>query len=280
MKKFFCSLFFLLPFLLPAQLVKTLKKTIELKMPGKVYTSKNTGGDSLPGTKGAAVAWDPLQKKYYAAFAGNMSFPLAVFDATGKRLSDESLTTMIDTRGLWYSPKMKKICGNGYNDLGWFSYELDRKGIPEDYEFIAEGKIQPDNNSIGVLNTESNMVCFLDGQYIVVYGSDFMEDDESETRLYPGISRKEDIDEEDEGDFLGDDYNFTVLIYTGIPKAEFGLINAAKKEVELYNQKTGLMTQILRLPADLELWKSFNFGYANGIYWAFNQGARTWVGYK
>ena len=44
------------------------------------------------------------------------------------------------------------------------------------------------------------MVCFLDGQYIVVYGSDFMEDDESEIRLYPGISRKEDIDEEDEGD--------------------------------------------------------------------------------
>src|SRR5258706_8069777 len=107
MKKIFFTLLLMLPFLLNAQLVKTLKKTIELKMPGKVYVSVNTGNDSMPGTRGAAVIWHPVQKKYYAAFAGNWDYPLAVFNSTGQILSGEELTTKEDLRGLWYNPKLK-----------------------------------------------------------------------------------------------------------------------------------------------------------------------------
>ena len=119
MKKLILSLLLALPFLLQAQLVKTLKKTIELKMPGKVFVSILTGKDSLPGTRGGAVVWHPLQKKYYAAFAGNWKFPMAVFDISGKLLSNEDLTTFEDLRGMWYVPKLKKICGNGYSEIGW-----------------------------------------------------------------------------------------------------------------------------------------------------------------
>ena len=280
MKKIFFILFLLLPFLLPAQLVKTLKKTIELKMPGIVYTSKNTGGDSLPGTRGGAVAWHPLQKKYYAAFAGNLSYPLAVFDGSGKRLSAEDLTTMVDTRGLWYNATMKKICGNGYKDIGWFSYEPDSKGIPTDYDLYAEGMNQPDNNSIGVFNSSSNMVYFLSGQHIYVYNNEAMQEEDSTIRLYPGINKKEDIEEDDDGEYVGEDYSSNVLVYTGIPKAEFGLLNVSEKQVELYNRKTGLLTQKLKFPADLPTWPAFNFSYSNGTYWAFDQDKRTWTGYK
>jgi hypothetical protein len=70
------------------------------------------------------------------------------------------------------------------------------------------------------------------------------------------------------------------LIFTGFPKAEFGLLNTNLKQVELYNRKTGLMTQKLKLPEAIELWKAFNFTYTNGIYWSFNQDTRIWTGYK
>lgn len=280
MKKIFFSLLLALPFLLNAQLVKTLKKTIELKMPVKSYTSANTGNDSMPGTRGAAVAWHPIQKKYYVGFAGNYSYPMAVFDVAGKRLSDDDLTTMEDLRGLWYNPKLKMICGNGYNDIGWFSYKLDTKGLPIDNEVYAAGKNQPTEQSIGVFNAASNLVCFLNGQHIYGYNADAMEEEDSTIRLYPGVSNKEDIKEDDNGESLSQDYSYNVLIYTGIPKAEFGLLNVVNRQVELYNKNTGLLTQKLKLPDDLPTWPAFNFSYANGTYWAFDQDTRTWTGYK
>jgi hypothetical protein len=226
------------------------------------------------------VLWHPVQKKYYAAFAGNYTYPLAVFDAAGKRLSDEDLTCMIDLRGLWYNPKLKKICGNGYNDIGWFSYKLDPKGIPLENEIYAAGMNQPGQQSIGVFNAKSNMVYFLEGQNIYVYNEEGMQEEDSTIRIYAGISKKEDIDEDDDAEYLSEDYSFNVLIYTGNPKTEFGLLNVTEKQVELYNRKTGLMTQKLKLPADLPTWGSFNFSYTNGIYWAFNQDTRIWTGYK
>ena len=280
MRKIFFSLLFAMPILLHAQLVKTLKKTIELKMPGIAVPSKVTGEDSLPGKRGGAVVWHPVQKKYYAAFAGNMSFPLAVFDINGNRLSEEDQTCLEDTRGLWYNPKLKKICGNGYSDIGWFGYKLDAKGIPEESEIYAAGKNQPGEQSIGVFNSKSNLVYFLNGQHIYAYNADAMQEDDSTIRLYPGISKKEDIDEDDDGETLSEDYSYNVLIYTGIPKAEFGLLNVVEKQVELYNRKTGLLTQKLKLPADLPTWPAFNFSYTNGTYWAFDQDTRIWTGYK
>ena len=280
MKKFIFLLSIACPLFLQAQLVKTLKKSIELKMPGKVFASKINGEDSLPGKRGGAVIWHPLQKKYYAVFAGNQTYPLAVFDFAGKRLSGEDQTCMVDTRGLWYNPKLKKICGNSYSDIGWFTYTLDTKGIPYEAEVYAAGMNQPDAQSIGAYNSKSDMVCFLTGENIYMYTADAMQEEDSTIRLYPGISKKDDIDEDDDGEVLIEDYSYNVLIYTGISKAEFGLLNVYEKQVELYNRKTGLLTQKLKLPADLVTWPSFNFSYANGIYWAFNKDTRIWTGYK
>lgn len=286
MKKVFFFLFLALPVLLNAQLEKTLKKTIELKMPGKLYQTigngldKKAGEDSLPGKRGGSVVWHPVQKKYYAAFAGNMTFPLAVFDFTGKLLSGEDQTTLVDTRGLWYNPMLKKICGNGYDTIGWFSHILDEKGIPIESEIYAAGMNQPNEQSIGVFNSKSNLVYFLYGQNIYAYNADAMQEEDSTIRLYPGKTKKEDIDEEDDGKTLSEDYSWNVLIYTGIPKAEFGLLNVYKMQVELYNKKTGLLTQIWKLPSDVVIYKAFNFSYTNGTCWAFNMDTRTWTGYK
>ncbi len=273
MRKIFFTLLLSLPVLMNAQVIKTLKKTIELTMPGTV-------DDSMPGTRGAAVVWHPVQKKYYAAFAGNQGYPLAVFNLAGKRLSGDDQTALVDTRGLWYNPGFKKICGNGYSDIGWFSHTLDTKGIPTESEIYAGGMNQPGEQSIGVFNERSNMVYFLYGQNIYVYNAESMQEEDSTIRLHPGISIATDIVEDDDGKTLSEDYSYNVLIYTGIPKAEFGLLNVVEKQVELYNRKTGLMTQKLKLPSDLPTWPAFNFSYTNGTYWAFDQDTRIWTGYK
>jgi hypothetical protein len=181
---------------------------------------------------------------------------------------------------LWYNPTLKKICGNGYSDIGWFSYKLDTKGIPVESEIYAAGMNQPGEQSIGVYDTKSNWVCFLFGQNIFVYNADGTLAESSTIRLYPGISKAEDIDAIDDGSTLSEDYSSNVLIYTGVSHAEFGLLNVVQRQVELYDRSTGLLTQKLKLPDELPTWRAFNFSYANGTYWAFDQDTRTWTGYK
>lgn len=272
MNRVLIILFLLIPFLTNAQLVKELKKTIELVMPKKA-------GDELCGTRGAGVAWHPGQKKYYAAFAGNTGFPLAVFNESGKRLSDEDLTCMNDLRGIWYNSKTKMLSGNGFNELGWFSYTLDMAGIPTSSKVYAAGMNQPGDQSVGTYNAKADHVYFLEGQRIYVYTEDGMQDEDSTIRLYAGINKKEAVNEGDPS-IMPKDYNSTFLAFTGISKAELAILNTTEKQVELYNRKTGLLTQKLRLPADLPTWDFFNFSYSNGTYWAFDQETRTWTGYK
>ena len=279
MKKLLLGLSLLSTSLVNAQVVKTLTKTIELAMP-KIVIQSSTGADSMAGKRGGAVVWHPLQKKYYASFAGNATFPLSVFSPAGKRLSADDQTCLEDLRGLWYNPKLKKICGNGYSDIGWFSYKLDEKGFPIESEIIAAGQNQPGLQSIGTFNPSSNMVYFLNGQKIFVYNENAMQEEDSTVRLYVGITKTEDIKSDDDATVLSSDYSYNVLLYTGIPKAEFGLLNAVERKVELYNRKTGLLTMKLLLPPDLPTWGAFNFSYANGIYWAFDQDTRIWTGYK
>ncbi|HYG15241.1 MAG TPA: hypothetical protein VEC12_05760, partial [Bacteroidia bacterium] len=59
------------------------------------------------GTNGVAVAWDPGRKVYYAAIAGNPSFPLEMFDEKGNHL--HSSETDFDMRGMWWNTAKKML---------------------------------------------------------------------------------------------------------------------------------------------------------------------------
>lgn len=272
MKKFLLFSLLIIPMALQAQVTKLLHKTIELSMP-------KTTSDTMPGTRGASVAWHPVQQKYYAAFAGNEGFPFAVFNASGKRLSGDALTCWIDIRGLWYNPTLKMICGNAYFDNGWFRYKLDAKGIPTENEVYLPGQNQPDEQSVGAYNPSKNEVYFLFNADIVIYDENGVEKADSSIHIYPGKSKPREIESGDDENYLSEDYNGT-LVYTGIANAEFGLWNIAQKQIELYSRKTGLMTQRLKLPEGVETYPLFDFAYANGTYWLFNQSSRRWTGYK
>lgn len=276
MKKIIPGVLMLLVAAMPALAQKTgkstqLKKTMELKMP-------KTADDDAPGTRGASVAWHPVQKKYYAVFAGNMAYPLAVFDASGKRLSSDDLAAMIDTRGLWYNPATKLISGNAYNDYGWFTYKLTPKGIPSEYGSVKEGMYQPDAQSVGAYNSAAKRVLFLKGGYVYSYDTDGMPVDS--IGIHFGRAKADGPADGEDLSITPEDYNYTTVVYTGIKGQELGFVNVTNREIELYDMKTGYRTKILSLPLNAVTEQSFNFAYTNGIYWLFNIEKRTWIGYK
>jgi len=256
---------------LRAQTPTPLKKVMELKMPKTIE-------DDMPGTRGASVAWHPVQKKYYACFAGNAEYPLAVFDATGKRLSKEDQTAILDTRGLWYNPATKLICGNGHGDLGWFTYILDKAGIPTDITMITNNQHQPGLQSVGVFNSLDKQVLFLNGSQVYMYESDGTLAD---SMMIHWTRKKTDgVDEDEDPTLEHEDFNIYSLVYTGIKGQELGFLNITNKQVELYDIKTGFQTKVLNFPETAVVEQTFNFAYANGIYWLFNIELRKWVGYK
>ncbi|RXK61460.1 hypothetical protein ESA94_00115 [Lacibacter luteus] len=230
------------------------------------------------GANAASVVYNPKTKKYYAAQAGNMNFPLVIFDEDGAVISDQEQTTMIDVRGLWYNPKTKDMEGNGYNDNGWFTYEMGKNGIPEKVKVQKQGLSQPDANSAGVLNTNDNEVLFLSGLNIVCYNTDGT-DKRKTIQIHFGATSAADDTQLSIADFENT-YNIRSLIFTGTKGVEIGVLNVAKKQVELYDIKTGYMKQTIKIPAEFAIETYFNFSYANGIYWLFDKNERYWYGYR
>ncbi len=251
-----------------AQVSLKLKQTIILRIPGEK-------GEN--GTNGASLTFHPLQKKYYAAMAGNASYPITVFDINGYQLSSDTLTAGFDVRGLWFNPIAKSLQANGYNNFGWTNFKLNMKGIPVGNIVFMEGRNQPGEQSVGTFDAKSQAVLFLSGNKVVAYD------------IKTGNSGKEyplavAIDSLDLDVLLEDElpykYNNTTVVFTNMPGAEFGLLDVDNKIVELYSKTTGKLTKSLLLPADAICNTSFNFSFANGIFWLFDKDSRTWTGYK
>jgi hypothetical protein len=246
---------------------KPLKKVLELKIAG------------AQGANGASVAWHPGQKKYYAAMAGNVEYCIGVYDASGRLLSKPEQQTLFDIRGLWYNTNTKTLQMNGYKDFGWGEYKLDAKGIPSSVQKLHEDMNQPADQSAGAFNAKGKVVYFFneDGN-IDKYNYETAELDDN-IELHLGQTEDDANEYEDNYDVI-DQYNATTVIYTGIPKAELGLLNVDENRIELYDIKTGYLTKSLVLPDDAPLNASLNFSFCNGIYWLFDKDARTWMGYK
>lgn len=274
MKRFLFCLFCLASAAASAQPASTtLKKVINLEV---------TRGeeDVLAGTKGASIVWHPVQKKYYAAMAGNINYPLAVFDAAGKALSPDSLNTMADIRGLWYNPVSKLIQGNCYSDMGWFSYKLNNKGMPVAADFFLEGEHQPGYQLAGVYDPAKQQVLFLFEGRVHFYS---MKGEPQGEPLQINWGRTQKDGPDESGLFMDEtptDYNITHMIFTGIKGAELGFLNCEEERIELYNKANGYMVKTIQLPDGAVTSTSFNFAYTNGMYWLFNIELRTWTGYK
>ncbi len=231
------------------------------------------------GANGASVAWHPVQKKYYAAMAGNATFPLNIYNDKGTRLSPDDQETLFDVRGLWYNPNTKTLQANGYNEFGWGEYTLDSKGMPDYVNTLVEAMHQPNAQSTGALNPAKKKVYFLNAEgALEIYNyPDGTYDDLKDLRL--SVVKKDDDGTVHNEDVI-DNYNSTTIVFTGIKNAEIGLLNYVGKQIELYNEADGYMTQKLILPNDAPVNALLNFAYANGIFWLFDKTERKWVGFK
>ncbi len=244
---------------------KPVKKVASLSMPTEA------------GNNGATVVWHPVLKKYYASYAGNAEYPLAVFDATYRLVSPEDITTMFDVRGMWYNTITKRLEANGYDENGWISYKLDAKGIPEDIVLLQDGMVQPDKQSLGVFDVLKKKICFLSGNRILYYSLNGEALDEMvELKMKTAESMEGELVEDEE---MADMYNSSALCYTGIVNAEFAVLNYSLLQIEMYNRK-GVLTKVLQLPDDTVVYDNFNFAYANSTWWLFDKNEKKWFGFK
>lgn len=255
---------------------RILKQVMELKMP-------KTVDDDMPGTRGAGVCWNPVSKKYYAAFCGNMAYPLAVFDATGKRISDDDLTAMQDLRGIWYNAAANRIMANCYSENGWISYDLSQGGLPINYKTKYEGMNQPTEQCVGSYDNKLNQVFFLNGSMVIRYSAGNAKANPvavDSVQIHWGRKKVDGAGEDEFSDVTNENYNYTNVIATNIPGSEIAVLNTNLYQIELYNIKDGFLRQTLKLPETAKAEPSFNFAYSNGIYWLFDMEKRTWIGCK
>ena len=101
------------------------------------------------GTNGVAVAYNPHQKLYYAAIAGNPNFPLEVFDEAGNPLWQG--TTGQDIRSLWFNKKEKRLEFVAYGG-GLYYYPLDDNGYPSNGTELWSGLTPPGDQSVGTFD--------------------------------------------------------------------------------------------------------------------------------
>lgn len=244
---------------------QTFTKTITIKMPEE------------GGSNGASVAWHPIQKKYFAAMAGNAVYGLVITNAKGETLSKEDQQTNIDVRGLWYNAKSRSIEGNTYSDNGWFRYKLtiNGNGVEDKPIILKEGQNQPNEQSLGVFDSTNRLVYFLDYRRIYV-----QHIDSADYRELISIEWTDDEDELENEDTFADKFNVRAMAYTGIKGKEFAIVNYEGNELWFVNKANGKITEKVQLPNNIKTYGFFNFSYTNKQYFFFDKDTRTWTGYR
>ncbi len=229
---------------------KTLKEVLRLVMPGKT------------GFNGASVVWHKKLQLYYAAFAGNETYPLVLFYSSGKQVLE--FETGFDVRGLWYDSDLDKLCGNAYNGNGLYFYKLTPNGSIDKIETISKVSKTP--------NVQSSAAYYPDKKKILYYDDgnvNFCDAKTSQTDYSIHLSIS-----------ANSVYNKSTLIYTGLKQAEIGLLNTTKSQVELYNAENGELKALWHLPKNAPVKDLLNIAYANGIVWLFDTESRSWIGYN
>jgi hypothetical protein len=217
------------------------------------------------GTYANTVVYNPKLKMYYAAYAGNATYPLETFDETGKQLY--TTETGADLRGMWWNPETQKLEANCYQDGGLVTIQLKSNGYAGGNPSpILTGRHQPDDQTSGAFDYDANEILYyMDGK---LYKYSRETGDMRESIRLKNIPV----------DLDNIDYN--ALIFTGRARMEAGILNYVDKEVYFFDKATGELTKTLKLPSDAPTSDRMRFGFANNYLWLYDHDVRTWTGYK
>lgn len=213
----------------------------------------------------SGVGYNPLLNLYYGVRAGNSTFPLETWTATGTPLYQT--TAGFDWRGMWWNPTTNQLEGNGYNTSGLWKADLNGSGYALNTgTSIFSGMNQPDPQSCGDLDPVA---------YEVLYyfnGSVYRYSRATNAFLgsYPLTGTPTAIG----------NLNTTTLMYTGCVGKEIALLDYVNKAIYVYNKANGAYAGTSQLPASAVTTNSFRTSWANCRVWLFNLTNYTWNSYK
>ncbi len=217
------------------------------------------------GTNATAVAWNGSKGHYLAVIAGNATFPLEIFDGSGKAIVQDEAGN--DWRGLWYDEGSKSYVGNGAGESGWVKFTLDGQNRPSDITLLKEGQNQPDFQSVGAYDASKKQVVFLD--YAVDGLSMYsIKNPKKIKHLNLDWSNSE----------IGN-VNSTTVGYTGHKGFEFVLLDYNLGNLVFFD-RTGNQTGMSKLPEDAPLNDAFAFSFTNDRAFLYDKEGRVWHAYK
>lgn len=218
------------------------------------------------GRNGSAVAYNPSMGYYYAVMAGNAEYPLETFSANGTNVYQTQAYS--DMRGLWWNAKNGTLEGNCYGDGGIVNIRLTDNGYAGggNSQIFAGANFQPDAQSVGTFDPKKKEILYYHEGKVVGYGR--KDGARTGTELYLALPADE------------LDINWTTLIFTGVKGKELGLHDFQTNKVYLFSRKDGSHTGTVNLPTGVTTYEAFNFSYANGYVFLFDQATRKWIGYK
>jgi hypothetical protein len=218
------------------------------------------------GTNGSAVAWNPVQRRYYAVIAGNGAFPLETFDQQGAPVYQT--TAGMDTRGMWWNPRKNRLEANSYTDGAVFSLSVNGSGnaLGYDQTLLEETALSDYPQSCAVVEPKKgNFLFYSDG--ILYTLSSASGKIMKETQLYNRPSSSGSVNE-------------VALIYTGCKKHEIGLLDYETGKIYLFDLKSGKFTAAVELPQSAVTHDMFRTSYANGHLWLYDAETRVWQAYQ
>jgi hypothetical protein len=210
---------------------------------------------SEDGTNGCAVVWNPKLRLYYSVIAGNASFPIDIFDESGKW---KNVTNAgIDNRGMWFNAKSGRLNGHSYQGeiIEW---ELSGNGTPENTSILVE--TGPEGQSVA---TSGKGLIYL-------YKEGVIEKYSAKGKKSGAINLS---------DFNAEKYNAYSMGFTGVKGYEIVLLNLENTALDFFNLK-GKRTASINLPGEVPYAENFRFSFANNYAWLYDVDTRTWSGYK
>ncbi len=255
-----------------AQAQKTLVPAITIQMP------------EGEGSNAAAVVWHPVTKKYYTSIVGNARYAMGIYNANGKPFK-ENIDAENDYRGFWYNTVSKRIEFNCYDSGGIGYFTLDGRGLVTAKQIMLSGMNQPQDQNVGVYYPTGNHIIYLNAATFAVekYNAKTGLPVGTLTTLRVGCNKQSEADDMDADTEISrwESRNLNSVQYTGMPRAELAILNYDDRIIELYDQKTGLMSsRYFKIPDSVTIHLNFNFCYNNGVWWFFNKDERKWVGCK
>lgn len=254
MKKIYFYFFILISFLKTGNLYSQCS-TLVNAVPGITLPATNPNNNS-------GVAWNPNAKYYYGVRAGNPTFSLETYDASGNLLN--TTTAGYDHRGMWWNPNTNQLEGNGYNAVGICFNSLDASLFASSTWANLLPANQPNAQSCGDYDWNADEIIYYYSGSIYRYSR--ATNALIATTAISGLP------------VPTGNLNWTSVVYTGCVGREIGVFDYVNRRLLFINKATMTYVDASQLPASAPNPSGFRISWANDLLWVFD--GTTWFSYQ